>query len=130
MSLRIYRLTSSSATTAVGQASTVVVAKGKIKQVVLNGAYNAGANIGRISFEAALNNTSNGNAETATGAPSEVLVARMNTGLTTNTASTNNMVVPVDIPVQPGNTLCINVMQASGTAPSVALHGVDFYVQE
>jgi len=130
MPIRIYRLTSTSAATAVGQASTVVVARGKIKQVVLTGAYNGGAAGGRISFEVALNNTANGNAETATGAPSELLVARLNSGLTTAVGTSNALVVPCDIPVTPGNNLCINVMQATGTAPSVALHGADIMVME
>jgi len=131
MPIRIYRLTSISMVTAVGQASTVVVNKGRIKQVVMTGAYIVGAAAGRIAFETSLNNTANGNAETATGAPSENLIARMSTCVGLGSAVSNqSMVVPCDIPVTPGNNLCINVLQSSGTAPSSGVHAVDLHVQE
>ena len=121
-------MTSASVVTSVGQANTVVVAKGRIKQIVLNGGYSVGAGIGRVTFEVALNNTSNSNAETATGAPSEVLVGRM-TSVISDKFPGNNVVIPCDIPVSPGNQLCINVTQ-TGSAPSSGISCADVHVSE
>lgn len=77
MPIRIYRLSSTQTNTAVGQATTVCIAKGRIKQVVMTSTVTPnGATAGRHSYEVALNNTANGNAESASGAPSQQLVAR------------------------------------------------------
>lgn len=130
MPVRIYRMTSTAVTTSVGQATTTVVAKGRIKQVVLGQVLHGGANPGRVAFEVALNNTANGNAETATGAPSELLVARLANSAPGNGAVSNSLVVPCDIAVIPGNLLCINVLQAVGTAPSSGANYADVHVME
>lgn len=129
MPIRIYRLTSTSTATAVGQATTVIVARGRIKQVVWTAANSGGAAMGRLSSELALNNTANGNAETATGAPSELLVARISQATTTNAATALAFTVPCDVPVMPGNQICINSLQ-TGTAAATTVVGADVHVLE
>lgn len=131
MSLRIYRLTSTSVVTAVGQAQTTIVAKGRIVGVNITsmsvGAAAAGA--GRVSSEVALNNNVNGQAEQATQAPPEYLIARSTLANATGSKSETAQFVPLNIPVIPGNFLCVNVLQTGG-APQYCLHGYDVYVQE
>lgn len=133
MPVRIYRLTSTQTNTSVGQASTVVVARGKIKQILLTSTMTPAAGAGRHSFELAVNNTANGNAETATGAPSEVIAARQShswpAGAGAVPMSALNTVIPCDIPVIPGNNLCINVLNTT-TSPTLAFMGADVHVLE
>ena len=123
-------MTSTAVTTSVGQATTIVVAKGRIKQVVLGQCLHGGAAAGRVAFEVALNNTANGNSETATGAPSELLVARLASSAPATGTVSNSLVVPCDIAVMPGNQLCINVLQPVGTAPSSGANYADVHVME
>jgi hypothetical protein len=131
MGIRIYRLTSVAVVTSVGQATTQIVARGRIVGVNITamsvGAAAAGA--GRVSSEIALNNNVTGQAEQATGAPPEYLIARNTLANATGSKSETSQFVPLNIPVVPGNFLCINVLQAGG-APQYCLHGYDVYVQE
>lgn len=131
MSLKIYRLSSVSTVTAVGQSTNTIFANGKIvgirctAGVVPNGA-------GRISAEVALNNNVNGNAEIGTGsASSDNLLTRMNVALGPAASPAFNLqdFVPMNISVSQGNILCINVL-ASGAAPTNAFFGFDVLIME
>ena len=127
--LRIYRLTSTSAVTAVGQATTTVVNKGRIKQIALIVAPANCTATGNISSEIALNNSNNGNATVASLQSTDNLLARGSVGMAVGTGC---VVLPqrVDLnrPVNPGDILCINVI-ATGTFSS-CFHCYDVYVEE
>jgi len=129
MPIRIYRLTSASGVSTTGAAATIAIQRGRIKQVALTHAIVGGAGTGRLSFECALNNTANGNSETATGAPSENLLGRLNTACGNGVIANQTQVFPVDIPIAAGNSLCLNILQ-TGTAPATAISGADVYVME
>lgn len=129
MPVRIYRFSAANTVTAVGVANTTIVARGRIKQAVVNQNGIGGAGEGRISVEAALNNNANGNSETATGAPSEFLITRSSLQFGNATNANVAFSVPLDIPVIPGNTVCLNFLQ-TGTAPARQMSMVDLHVME
>lgn len=127
--LRVYRLTSSSAVTAVGQASTTIVNKGRIKQISAicsPGQCTAGGN---ISAEVALNNSNNGNATVASLQSTDNLLHRVGVTLA-NALAPNSIssVIQLNRPVTPGDVLCINVI-ATGTF-AAAFHMFDVFVEE
>lgn len=129
MPIRIYRLTIANTASGVGQASTTVIQKGTIVQVAAVGDYGAGASRGRLTMELALNNTSQSQAETATGSVSEQMLCRTVLASTASTTSTVNHVYPLNRRIEQGNILCINTTQ-SGTAANSVLAGYDVYVNE
>jgi len=130
MNIRIYRLTGTGLATATGVASTTVLQKGTIVGVAICGLFTVGAGSGRMSSELALNNTSNGNAETATGAPTENIVCRATQGAFAGAASAPvALYVPMDKPVSVGNVLCINQI-LTGNAPGTFMVGFDVFVKE
>jgi hypothetical protein len=132
--LRTYRLTSTTTSGGAGAAGvslTTVLAKGRIVGVRWNYIVNAGAGDGSYRVELALNNPTLSYASAASGAPSESLVSRI-FAVIDNTSPVNvceNGYHPTNIPIVPGNTLCINQDQ-SGTAATSCWFGFDVLVEE
>lgn len=130
--LRTYRLTStttSGGAGAAGLALTTVIAKGRIVGVRWSYALLGAAGDGQYRIECALNNPTLSNASTATGAPSEQLIGRFFSAVESNNNASENGYFPLNVPVVPGNTLCINQDQ-SGTAASNVWFGFDVLVEE
>lgn len=127
--IRTYRFTSTATASAVGQATTTIVANGVIVGVQAIADFAAGAGRGRLTAELALNNTAQSNAEVASGAPSEQLITRIVSAATASATSTVNEFIPVNRRVQQGNQVCIN-LTAQGTAPNSSLIGFDMFVNE
>ena len=130
--IRTYRLTSSNTgggAGAAGVALTTILAKGRIVGVKRMARAYGGAGDGYYEVECALNNPTLSYASSATGAPSEALVDRFAIACENATGSFDNGYSPADIPVVPGNTLCINQNQ-SGTAAASVVFGFDVLVKE
>lgn len=127
--LRIYRLTSTATATALGQAATTIVNKGRIKQIcVVHGQSGPGAGTARVSSELAMNNSGNGNSEISSLQSTDVLLAR--TSCTTQAATASNIAFKVDMdrPVTPGDVLSINILATA--APTANFMAYDVYVME
>jgi len=114
--------------TAVGVATTPVVANGTIRAVNWSGGYSSGG-AGNMFVEVALNNTANGNATTATQAPSEQLVSRVGLQYPAGGSANANTQFQLNIPVRQGNQLCLNQI-TTGTAPTGGIIGADVLVEE
>ena len=132
MGLRIYRLTSTSTSGgagAVGIALTTIVARGTIVGVAFSSIMEGGAGVGRYMIECAINNNALSNAETASGAPSEQMLARYALCVGNALAGQANGFIPMNRKVDQGNTICINQNQG-GTPASVHRGGFDVLVME
>lgn len=127
--LRIYRLTSASAVTALGQGSTTIVNSGRIKQITGFTGTGGCSVAGNITSELALNNSANGNSQISSLQSTDNLLAR--NGLASGVAGSQpgvSLKIDMNRPVRPGDVLCINVL-ATGTFAS-AIHAYDVYVEE
>lgn len=127
--LRVYRLTSTSAVTALGQGSTTVVNSGRIKQITAFCSHGGATGAGNITSELALNNSANGNSQISSLQSTDNLLARigMASGVAGSSA-TPTLKLDMNRPVRPGDVMCINVL-ATGTFTS-AIHAYDVYVEE
>lgn len=127
--LRIYRLTSTSVATALGQAATTVVNKGRIKQIVgILSTANCTAT-GNIAVELALNNSGNGNASISSLQSTDNLLVRNQLSQVTGQPSFPCVVrVDMNRPVSPGDVFGINVI-TTGTFGS-GMTAYDVYVEE
>ncbi len=129
MPIVLYRGISTATTSGPGVAQNIIVNKGRLVGVQFKMRGVGGAGWGAYVGELAINNTGQTNSETS--APSR-LVSSASYAFTLNTTTPGSQTtpyVPTDVPVFPGDILCLNVA-TSGTAGTAMAQGYDAFVME
>lgn len=122
-----YHLHSAQTGTLPGAASATIIRKGKIVGARLGSSLGGGAAGGYYSITLE-NQTGQANGDT-NNPPREVVLAALNPAVGSGSVTSTQVFVPLEVPVEPGDILSLNIVQ-TGTAAGTARHQIDVFVME